>query len=184
MYLLCITPRCSSTKTFLINLNLPPGTEFESYIGHKVINISKVNLSIHQTRALEKGLTFCPTPKGADKSEIWNDFKEFHRRIELAQFFKPINEVIDSQLTQSIIDFMNENAGIDTPIAPDNDPYKHIYRPFRNKSSWKPNPPNRTVDTFKRAFKNDLLMSNNHTHIQPNLTKEEWKGLLELRKKP
>ena len=48
---------------------LPPGTKFESYIGHNVINISKVNLSVHQTKALQKGLTFCPTPKGAGKSE-------------------------------------------------------------------------------------------------------------------
>ena len=64
---------------------LPPGTKFESYIGHNVINISKIDLNEHQLSALEKGLTFCPTPKGADKSEIWNDFKEFHRRLELAQ---------------------------------------------------------------------------------------------------
>ena len=152
---------------------LPPGTKFESYIGHNVINISKVNLSVHQTKALDKGLTFCPTPKGADKSEIWNDFKEVHRRLELAQFFKPTNEVTDNQLTQSIIDFKNENAGIGTPTLADNDPYKHIHRPFRNKSSWKPNPPNRTLVTFKRVFKNDLLMSNNHKQTYPNLSKEE-----------
>ena len=143
-------------------------------IGHNVINISKVNLSVHQTKTLEKGLTFCPTPKGAEKSEIWNDFKEFHRCLELAQFFKPTIEVIDNQLTQSIIDFMNENAEIDTPTPADNDPYKHIHRPFRNKSSWKPDPPNRTLDTFKGVFKNDLLMSSNYKQTYPNLFKPEY----------
>ena len=51
---------------------LPPDTEFESYIGHNVINISNIDLNEHQVSALEKGLTFCPTPKGPDKSEIWN----------------------------------------------------------------------------------------------------------------
>ena len=66
---------------------LPPDTTFESQIGHNVINISNYELNEHQDTALEKGLTFCLTPKGADKSEIWNDFKEFHRRLELTQFF-------------------------------------------------------------------------------------------------
>ena len=89
---------------------LPPNTEFESHIGDNVINISNTELNEHQLRALEKGLTFCPTPKGPDKSEIWNDFKEFHRRLELAQFFQPTNEKIDLEISQSIIDFMNQNT--------------------------------------------------------------------------
>ena len=59
---------------------------------------------------LEKGLTFCPTPKGPDKSEVWNDFKEFHRRLELAQFFAPSEEHEDLHISQSIIGFMNDNA--------------------------------------------------------------------------
>ena len=102
---------------------LPPDTTFQSYIGHNVINISKIELSDHQVSALEKGLTFCPTPKFADKSEIWNDFQEFHRRLELAQFFKSTNEVIDNQLTQSIIDFMYENAGLSNQDQDPSDPY-------------------------------------------------------------
>ena len=64
------------------------------------------------------------------------------------------------------------------------DPYKEIHRPFKNKSSWKPNPPNRTLDTYKRAFKMNLLNSKVKQCHQHNLTKEQWKGLMELRKNP
>ena len=96
---------------------LPPNTEFESYIGH-VINISKIKLNENQVSALERGLTFCPTPKGPNKSEIWNDFKEFHRRLELVQFFKPNKEQInpDLDVPQSIIDFINANTN-DLPVV-------------------------------------------------------------------
>ena len=66
---------------------LPKNTRFESYIGHTVINISDCNLEQTQIRALEKGLTFCPTPGPPDKSQIWLDFKEFHRRLKLMEFF-------------------------------------------------------------------------------------------------
>ena len=66
---------------------LPKNTKFESYIGHTVINISNVTLDKDQITALEKGLTFCPTPGLPDKSQIWLDFKEFYRRLELMEFF-------------------------------------------------------------------------------------------------
>ena len=54
---------------------LPKDTKFESYIGHNVINLSNVQLSTYQLSALEKGLTFCPSPGAPDKSQIWEDFK-------------------------------------------------------------------------------------------------------------
>ena len=57
---------------------LPPNTKFESYIGHTVINVSNIDITEPQVKALEKGLTFCPTPGPPDKSQIWLDFKEFH----------------------------------------------------------------------------------------------------------
>ena len=90
---------------------LPKDTKFESYIGHTVINLSKTPLDEFQVRALEKGLTFCPTPGPPDKSQIWLDFKEFHRRLELVVFFnRGKNDNNDLNLNQSIIDFMNNNA--------------------------------------------------------------------------
>ena len=68
---------------------LPKDTKFESYIRHNVINLSSINLNKEQVRALAKGLTFCLTPGPPDKSQIWLDFmyKEFHRRLELMEYF-------------------------------------------------------------------------------------------------
>ena len=102
------------------------------------------------------------------------------------QFFNPTDDTTKSNINQSVIDFMNENAKEDMNDSPaDNvDPYKEIHRPFKNKSSWKPNPPNRTLDTYKRAFKMNLLNSKVKQCHQHNLTKEQWKGLMELRKNP
>ena len=65
---------------------LPKDTKVDSYIGHTVINLSNTPLDHNQIKALEKGLTFCPTPGPPDKSQIWLDFKEFHRRLELLEF--------------------------------------------------------------------------------------------------
>ena len=81
---------------------------------------------------------------------------------------------------------MNENARDENTDPLDNnvDPYREIHQPFKNKSSWKPNPPNRTLDTYKRAFKIDLLKSKLKPNHQHNLTKEQWKGLMELKKNP
>ena len=165
---------------------LPPNTQFESYIGHNVINISKYELNEHQLRALEKGLTFCPTPKGPDKSEIWNDFKEFHRRLELAQFFQPTNEKIDLEITQSIIDFMNQNATDDSTNTntESTESYNEIHKKFKNKSTWRPNPPNKTLDSFKRAFKMNLLECRLHKKGNQNLTKEERSGIRDLQNNP
>ena len=89
---------------------LPKDTKFESYIGHNVINLSNVQLSVYQLNSLKKGLTYCPTPGAPDKSQIWEDFKEFHRRLELMQFFSPKDKDIELNISQSIIDFMNQNA--------------------------------------------------------------------------
>ena len=57
---------------------------------------------------------------------------------------------------------MNQNTDTgldDTNITTS---YNEIHKTFKNKSNWRPNPPNKTLDTFKRAFtsrftQNDLL---------------------------
>ena len=46
---------------------LPPGKSMRNLIGHTVINISDTHLTQSQTEALQKGLTFCPTPGPPDK---------------------------------------------------------------------------------------------------------------------
>jgi hypothetical protein len=132
---------------------LKPGQNFDNHIGHSVVNISDYILSETQVSILSKGLTFCPTTGYPDLSEIWLDFKDFHRRLELTQFFSLQANALD-----------NENKKRD---------------PFTPKSTWKPPIPNKTLEAFKRAFRNDLL------NFQPkfghsNITKIEWDSLRDL----
>ena len=165
---------------------LPKNTKFESYIGHTVINISDVVLDQDQISALEKGLTFCPTPGLPDKSQIWLDFKEFHRRLELVEFFnRDQTDPTNQQINQSIIDFMNQNA---TDNLSDSDTEtsanKELHQKFKPKSSWRPYPPNRTLDLFQRAVKQEILKSKCKPKRYNNVTKKENIGLNKLTSNP
>ena len=60
---------------------IPKGKTMDSLVGHTVINLPDITLTENQVSALEKGLTFCPTPGPPNKAKIWTDFKEFHRRL-------------------------------------------------------------------------------------------------------
>ena len=167
---------------------LPQNTKFESYIGHTVINISNIALDQYQIRALEKGLTFCPSPGLPDKSQIWLDFKEFHRRLELMEFFSRDNidqKNDDTNINQSIIDFMNQNAQSDDPSTPDEESLnKEIQAKFKPKSEWRPYPPNRTLDIFQRSIKQEILKCKFKHKRHDNLTKEERLGMRSLRDNP
>ena len=96
---------------------------------------------------------------------------------------KPENNNI--QISQSIIDFMNQNASEETT---DNDledlKNKEIQKSFKPKFSWRPDPPNRTLDTFQRSVKQDILRSKPKHKNDKNLTKEERLGLNKLRDNP
>ena len=106
--------------------------------------------------------------------------------MELVQFFKPNNEIEnqDYLISQSILDFMNENVNSDAIDESSIDPYKEIHKSFKNKSLWKPNPPNKTLYTFKRAFKMNLFVSEIKVNFKNKITKEEWKGIKELKDNP
>ena len=165
---------------------LPKNTKFESYIGHTVINISNVNLDQDQISALEKGLTFCPTPGLPDKSQIWLDFKEFHRRLELMEFFsRDQTDSTQPQVSQSIIDFMNQNAREDQSDS-DNESTlnKELQQKFKPKSTWRPKPPNRTLDLFQRSVKQEILKSKFKPIRHKNTTKGENIGMNKLTSNP
>ena len=100
------------------------------------------------------------------------------------QFFQPKDYNSDTLVSQSTIDFMNENAAADTLDSPQSNLYQTIHQPFTNKSSWRPNRPNKTLDSFKRTFKMNLLEDTIHNKTKPNLTKDQCLSLLELRKNP
>jgi hypothetical protein len=120
-------------------IDFPPGIlktedqgKFNNLIGKTVINLSDTPITPDNEKALEKGLTFCATPGRPDFSEIWIDFKEFHRKLELKKFFK------------------------DNP----SDEIPSIQQKFSPKSNWRPPIPNKTLETFYRAVKNDLIKQN------------------------
>ena len=164
---------------------LPKDTRFESYIGHTVINLSNTELTEPQLKALEKGLSFYPTPGAPDKSQIWLDFKEFHRRLELMEFFGRENKDNDLNIHRSIIDFMNQNTS-DTKEQPDIEDTlnKEIQKKFKPKSGWKPSPPNRTLEVFQRSVKQEILKCRPKYNKHDNLTKEEQRHLRTLRENP
>ena len=110
---------------------LPQRTELESYIGKNAINLSQVSLTEHQISALGKGLTFCPTPVAPDKSQKWDGLKEFHRCLELMEFFNTNSDNTDLNISQCIIDFMNEMLRLIMKITLNT--LTHI-RPFTNPS--------------------------------------------------
>ena len=75
---------------------------------------------------------------------------------------------------------MNENA--ENPIEDSKN--KAIKNKFNPKSTWRPNPSNKTLDSFQRAFKQDLLKSKPKMNRTQNLTKDERIGLNEPKKNP
>ncbi|EDO41354.1 predicted protein [Nematostella vectensis] len=52
-----------------------------------VINISSTSLSPDETSVLARGLTFCPTPRKIDWSQVNADIYDFNRRMRLAEYF-------------------------------------------------------------------------------------------------
>ena len=152
---------------------LPPGKNSESLIGHTVINISDTTLTEAQTSALEKGLTFCPTPGPPNKGQIWNDFKDFHRRLVLKHHFYNDNNLLDKE-DRELVNILNDN------LMAEIDPHHNIHKNFKPKSNWKPANTHVSLNAFKHAFKKQLLHSKNHKRPKDNLTKDERTGLKSL----
>ena len=159
---------------------LPPGKTMDNHIGHTVINLSNVNLSSDQISALQKGLTFCPTPGKANKAIIWNDFKDFYRRLCLKYHFHQDNGHFSylSPDERELVDFMAQN------LEESESPYENINKKFVNKSTWKPPRVHNSSEVFQRAFKNGLLKSNIRMAKNNNLTKAQYQGLMEISKNP
>ena len=159
---------------------LPKGKTMDSLVGHTVINLSDITLTENQVSALEKGLTFCPTPGPPNKAKIWTDFKEFHRRLCLKFHFYNDNQQFDHLTDQEIdlINFMAENLEEETS------PYHKIHKNFVDKSTWKPNRVHQSLEIFQRSFKTGLLNSKVKKIRKPNLTREQTMSLRELSENP
>ena len=147
----------------------------DSLVAHTAINLSDITLSESQVLALEKGLTFCPTPGPPNNSKIWTDFKEFHRRLCIKFHFYNDNQQFDHLSDQEVdlINFMAENLEEQTS------PYQNIH-----KSTWKSNRVHQSLDIFQRSFKIGLLNSKIKHGRKLNLTKEQMSSLGELSESP
>ena len=156
---------------------LPPGKSLDSLIGHTVINISDIDLTTPQIEALQKGLTFCPTPGSPKKSLIWNDFQAFHRRLVLQHHFYNDNNILDSE-DRELVNMLAENLDGET------NPYQNIHAKFKPKSNWLPNNTHISLKSFKLAFKNNLLYSKPTKSKYNNLTKKQRAGIQELTNNP
>ena len=52
-----------------------------------VINLSNVQLTEDETLLLFRGLTFCPTPRHIDWTQVKADINDFSRRLRLKEYF-------------------------------------------------------------------------------------------------
>jgi hypothetical protein len=149
----------SLAKTTILNVPegiLPPGQTTSSQLGHSVVNLSNVDLTKPQVEALEKGLTFCPTPGLPQIQEIWGDLEEFFRRLRIKRFF----DEIESQ---------------------DNSEEKS----FRNKSTWTPaEGQDAALDVFIKTVKTEVLSLKLDAPRRKNLTKLQFMGIQELSTNP
>ena len=159
---------------------LPLTKSMASYIGHAVINLSDIELTADQTSALQKGLTFCPTPGPPNKAQIWNDFKDFHRRLCLKAHFHKDNGHLDhlSNEEQQLVEFMALN------LEESENPYQDIHKKFVNKSNWKPQSIHNSLEVFQRAFKTGLLKSKIKHSKTKNLSKNQFTALKSLCENP
>ena len=85
-----------------------------------------------------------------------------------------------SQIGHTVINI--SNCPLTTPLVKtlEKDILPHPWVNLR----YGPNPSNKTLDSFQRAVKQDLLKSRPRKHRSQNLTKEERMGLNELNKNP
>ena len=115
---------------------LAPGSTATSLLGYSVVNLSDTPLSVAQIQALEKGITFCPTPGPPQITNLWGDLNEFFRRLRITRYF----------------------ADIDDDVSPS-------YTPFRPKSDWTPPEGNDPVlDVYIKLVKTNFLMLENKKH--------------------
>ena len=88
-------------------------------------------------------------------------------------------------ISQSIIDFMNNNANEkSTTDKTEEELNTELQQKFRPKSNWKPNPPNKTLDLFQKSVKQEILKSRVKKRHYNNLTKQERIGLKKLKDNP
>ena len=131
-----------------------------SYLGKRVVNLSRCKLSKAHISVLEKGITFCPTPKGADLAEIHQDVSDFFRRLRLKLHFydeeSPSNESFISDIPPGLVK-------------------------FKKKSTWCPKPNDHCLNGFIEKVSNELSTFDPEVPVSHNLTIEEARALKDIK---
>ena len=122
-----------------------------------MVNLSNKLFTRYEFKLLNKGLSFCPTPKQYNRINFNKDLQTFLRRIKLRAHF-----------------------GIDNH---EHEPTEEEIFGFKQKSNWTPRFNNHTVDTFIAAVTNDISNSQIKKCPKDNLTKEERKALQRLKER-
>lgn len=68
------------------------------------INLSTVQLSESEIKLLSRGLSFVPTPKGINWTEVQADINEFARRLSLKEYFHQNNDPSQPTVARTIKD--------------------------------------------------------------------------------
>ena len=67
-----------------------------------VINVSGVALDNHEINLLSRELSFCPTPRCANKEMILNNLEDYFRHLCLKEFFLDEEEQNDNIETHTL----------------------------------------------------------------------------------
>lgn len=123
-----------------------------------IINISSVTLTTAQTSLLQKGLSFCPSPRTLDVGSVVDGLDKFHRSLRLASFFDCIE-------------------GPSSDESEHNNGFSH--RKFRPATTFNPRGPP-TLESFILVNHSQVnKLPHLETHFQ-NLSKSERLSIREL----
>jgi len=135
-----------------------------------IINLSSRILSPSETNLLNLGLSFCPTNKPPDKTEILTDYYEFDRKLRLNHFFTRIeNQINPSQASTSQTQQPQQSTNNTSTTK-------------KKKPGWTPPPgQNPYLDIYLSLTQTELLQYKPTPNRKHNLTPRLRKALNTLR---
>ena len=131
-----------------------------SYLGKRVVNLSRFKLGRSHTSVLEKGITFCPTPGKVDLAEVHQDVSKFFRRLKLKLFFHDEENPSGNSFSDNVPSGLLK---------------------FKKKSTWTPGSYDHCLNAFIEKVNNDLVDIDSDIPVTQNLSLEERKALSELK---
>ena len=112
--------------------------QFETQIGHVLINLTDLTFTAEDIDLLNKGLSFSPSPTKHSVADLWLDFKRFERSLLLKHHFHN---------------------------SPPKEMYP-LYS-FKEKSDWKPYPGPIEIQQLTRSFNPLAAMADQFPCAEP-----------------